>query len=51
MSGMKDGYKIKRRSAGYRLVYKVRDEEIVVSVVVVGKREKNQVYRTAAKRV
>ena len=51
LSGMKDCYKIKLRSAGYRLVYEVRDEEIVVSVVAVGKRSKNQVYKIAAKRV
>ena len=51
LSGMKDCYKIKLRSAGYRLVYEVRDEEIVVSVVAVGKRSKNQVYKIAAKRM
>lgn len=51
LNGMKDCYKIKLRSAGYRLVYQVRDEEIVVSVVAVGKRERNQVYNIAAKRV
>ncbi len=51
LSGMKDCYKIKLRSAGYRLVYEVRDEEIVVSVVAVGKRERNQVYKTAAKQI
>ena len=51
LSGMKDCYKIKLRSAGYRLVYEVRDEEIVVSVVAVGKHSKNQVYKIAAKRV
>ncbi|OOV86400.1 type II toxin-antitoxin system RelE family toxin [Oceanospirillum linum] len=51
LNGMKDCYKIKLRSAGYRLVYQVRDEEIVVSVVAVGKRERNQVYNIALKRV
>ncbi len=51
LSGMKDCYKIKLRSAGYRLVYEVRDQEIVVSVVAVGKRSKNQVYKIAAKRI
>ena len=51
LSGMKDCYKIKLRSAGFRLVYEVRDKEIVVPVVAVGKRERNSVYKTAAKRI
>jgi mRNA interferase RelE/StbE len=51
LNGMKDCYKIKLRSAGYRLVYEVRDQEIVVSVVAVGKHDKNQVYKIAAKRI
>ena len=51
LNGMKNCYKIKLRSAGYRLVYEVQDEEIVVSVVAVGKRERNQVYKIAAKRI
>ncbi|MBL4630626.1 MAG: type II toxin-antitoxin system RelE/ParE family toxin [Paraglaciecola sp.] len=46
-----DCYKIKLRSAGYRLVFQVRDDEIVVSVVAVGKRERNQVYKIALKRI
>ncbi len=48
---MKDCYKIKLRKAGYRLVYQVRDLEIIVSIVAVGKREKNSVYKIAAKRI
>lgn len=51
LNGMQDCYKIKLRSAGYRLVYQVRDQEIVVSVVAVGKHERNLVYNIAAKRV
>ena len=51
LNGMQDCYKIKLRSAGYRLVYQVRDEELVVSVVAVGKRERNHVYKAAIKRV
>jgi mRNA interferase RelE/StbE len=51
LSGMKDCYKIKLRSAGYRLVYEVRDNEVVVSVVAVGKRNRNQVYKIALKRL
>ena len=51
LSGMKDCYKIKLRRAGYRLVYQVRDKELIVSVIAVGKREKNQVYKAAIKRI
>lgn len=50
LSGHKDRYKIKLRSAGYRLVYEVRDSELIVIVVAVGKRERNAVYMAAAKR-
>ena len=48
--GHKDRYKIKLRSVGYRLVYEVRDAVLLVIVVAVGKRERNAVYRVAAKR-
>jgi mRNA interferase RelE/StbE len=48
---MLDCYKIKLRSAGHRLVYQVRDNEVVVSVVAVGKRERNAVYKAAMKRM
>lgn len=51
LRGMKDRYKIKLQSAGYRLVYQVRDLEIVVSVVAVGKRDRNQVYKAALSRL
>jgi mRNA interferase RelE/StbE len=50
LSGHKDRYKIKLRSVGYRLVYEVRDGVLLVIVVAVGKRERNAVYRMAAKR-
>ncbi len=50
LSGSKDRYKIKLRSVGYRLVYEVRDREVIVVVVAVGKRERNAVYKAAAKR-
>jgi mRNA interferase RelE/StbE len=51
LNGMQDCYKIKLRSIGYRLVYQVRDNELVVSVVAVGKRERNAVYKAASKRI
>ena len=50
LSGAKDRYKIKLRSVGYRLVYEVRDNELLVVVVAVGKRERSAVYKVAAKR-
>ncbi len=50
LSGQKDRYKIKLRNVGYPLVYEVRDNELVVVVVAVGKRERNAVYKAAARR-
>ncbi len=50
LSGQKDRYKIKLRSAGFRLVYEVRDADVVVVVVAVGKREHSAVYKAADKR-
>jgi mRNA interferase RelE/StbE len=50
LAGHKDRYKIKLRSVGYRLVYEVREAVLLVIVVAVGKRERNAVYRVAAKR-
>lgn len=51
LSGMKDCYKIKLNRAGFRLVYQVREEEVVVAVIAVGKRERNAVYKLASKRL
>ena len=50
LRGHKDRYKIKLRSAGCRLVYEVRDKQLIVVVVAVGKRERDSVYKAAAKR-
>lgn len=50
LSGQKARYKIKLRAIGYRLVYEVRDNELIVVVVSVGKRERNIVYKNAAQR-
>jgi mRNA interferase RelE/StbE len=44
LSGYDSVYKIKLRSAGYRLVYEVVDNELIVYVLAVGKREKGKVY-------
>lgn len=50
LHGMPDYFKIKLRTAGYRLVYRVEDERITVVVVAVGRREHSDVYLTAKKR-
>lgn len=47
---MPDCYKIKLRKVGYRLLYRVFDDRIVVQVVAVGKRERNEAYAAAARR-
>ncbi|MGX2949676.1 type II toxin-antitoxin system RelE family toxin [Ursidibacter sp. B-7004-1] len=49
--GMKDCYKIKLKSSGYRLVYQVIDDRIVIKVIAVGKRERNNVYDKAQSRL
>ena len=48
--GTKERYKIKLRTAGYRLVYEVRDNEMLVLVIAVGKRERNEIYKIAKRR-
>jgi mRNA interferase RelE/StbE len=50
LSGFTNVYKIKLRTIGYRLAYAVRDEEIVVLVLTVGKRENNKVYERLNKK-
>jgi len=51
LRGLPDCYKIKLKPSGYRLVYQVLDEKVVVYVVSVGKREGSEVYSQAIKRV
>lgn len=43
-------FKIKLRASGYRLVYRVEDERVVVVVVAVGKRERGAAYQSAGER-
>ncbi|ELW9445642.1 type II toxin-antitoxin system RelE/ParE family toxin [Burkholderia cenocepacia] len=50
LHGHPDRYKIKLRGVGYRLVYEVRDAEVIVLVVAVGRRERDAVYLAAMKR-
>ncbi|MGB5792492.1 type II toxin-antitoxin system RelE family toxin [Poseidonibacter sp.] len=45
LSGFEDVYKIKLRNAGFRLAYQVKDKEIVVIVLAIGKRENDKIYK------
>ncbi|WP_049631234.1 type II toxin-antitoxin system RelE/ParE family toxin [Cellvibrio sp. pealriver] len=51
LTGAQGLYKIKLRQAGYRLVYEVCDEVITVTVIAIGKRDKNEVYELALARL
>lgn len=51
LSGGTNLYKIKLRQAGYRLVYSVEDATITVTVIAVGKRDRNEVYDIALSRL
>jgi mRNA interferase RelE/StbE len=51
VSGGCDLYKIKLRTIGYRLVYQVHNEMVLVLVLSVGKRERNFVYKTGLGRI
>lgn len=51
LHSLPDCYKIKPRNSGYRLVYQVIDHEVVVFVVAVDRREREQAYRKAAERL
>ena len=51
LHGLADCYKIKLRKSGYRLVYQVEDDVIFVSVLAIGRRDKNEVYEDAETRI
>ncbi|GAA4816650.1 RelE toxin [Marinicella pacifica] len=51
ISGIDNCYKIKLRQAGFRLVYQVKDKQLIVLVLAVGKRERNAVYKSVMKRI
>ena len=46
-----DCYKIKLRAQGFRLIYQVHDQHLIVLVISVGRRDKNAVYEAAIKRL
>lgn len=51
ISGAPNLYKIKLRQLGYRLVYSVSEQTVTVSVIAVGKRNRNEVYQVALARL
>ncbi|MDE1188167.1 MAG: type II toxin-antitoxin system RelE/ParE family toxin [Pantoea sp.] len=51
LRGIKDCYKIKLRASGFRLVYQVIDDELIIAVVAVGKRDRSEVYNLASERL
>ena len=46
---IRGGYKIKLRASGFRLIYLVRDAQLVILVLSVGKREREEAYSDAIK--
>ena len=51
LHGMPDCYKIKLHSVGYRLIYRVDETDVFVTVIATGKRDKSRVYRSALERL
>ena len=50
LRGFSHTYKIKLRAAGYRLAYEANDDEVIVYVITIGRRERNLVYQKAKQR-
>ncbi|MEB5974284.1 type II toxin-antitoxin system RelE family toxin [Pantoea dispersa] len=51
LRGIKNCYKNKLRAYGFRLVYQVIDDQLIIAVVAVGKRERSDVYHLASDRM
>ena len=51
LRGIKGCYKIKLRASGFRLVYQVIENQLIIAVVAVGKREHSDVYNLASERM
>jgi len=51
LRGYQDVYKIKLRTAGYRLAYEIVEDELVVYVLAVGKRENDAIYKKLEQRI
>ena len=50
LRGRPNRYKIKLKRPGFRLVYEVHDNRLVVQVIAVGRRERSEAYERANKR-
>jgi len=50
LRGSTNRYKIKLRAAGFRLIDEVRDQQVLVLVLAVGKRDRNAAYLHADQR-
>lgn len=44
LHGFSNAYRLKLRKAGYRLGYIVLDEQVIVLVLAVGRRDKDKIY-------
>lgn len=51
LSGYSNVYKIKLKNLGYRLAYEVKDDKLIILVLVVDKRENNDIYNALSSRV
>ena len=51
MRGYVGAYRIKARSAGFRLIYQVDDDIITVFVIAIGKRERGEAFETGLQRL
>jgi len=50
MRGEPGWFRAKLRKHGIRIVYRVKDKELLILVVAIGKREDNEVYEIAKSR-
>ena len=48
---LQNTYKIKLRDVGYRLVYEVVDQRLVVIVIAIGRRDHGEAYQIAVQRI
>lgn len=46
-----DCYKIKLKASGFRLVYQVKDAQVLILVIAIGKQEKSAAYQKTDKRL
>ena len=51
LRGFDNVYKIKLRASGYRLVYQVKDDQLIVLVIAIARREHSEVYKRMKKRL